>query len=449
MFSISRDNDTICAISTPHGVGAISVVRLSGPQAANIVRKTAVFLPTNLESHKVYYGYLSGEDSSEIDEVLVTYFAQGRSFTGEETFEISCHGSPVITQTILQKLIFSGARLAQKGEFTYRAFMNGRIDLTQAESVLMMIESQSKTSARLALRQLRGELSLKFDELEEAITWCLSRLEANIDFASEDIEIASTNEIMSKLNFAESAAALLVDSYKVGRIAREGLRVVLVGAPNVGKSSLLNKLVKENRAIVSDVAGTTRDTIEMQIEINGQKVSFIDTAGIHLTNDKLEQLGIERTKKEISDADIILHVIEALESNDYLSHEFVNQSNAQVIEVVNKIDLNSSYKLQSQQIACSALTGSGIEEILQRISNLFKTTDSESAPTLMVARQYELLSKAQAQMKLAANLLVDNTSPEFVVAELNEALISIMEIKGSRFDDDVLDRVFRDFCLGK
>ncbi|RYZ63252.1 MAG: tRNA uridine-5-carboxymethylaminomethyl(34) synthesis GTPase MnmE, partial [Proteobacteria bacterium] len=276
MLSIDRDTHTICAVSTPHGVGGISVLRISGPDSLEITREIASFLPLNIESHRVYFGTLrSPEFQDEIDEVLVTYFKKGHSFTGEEVLEISCHGNPHICQKILNELIAIGARAADRGEFTYRAFMNGRVDLVQAEGILSLIESQSDKAMKLSLRQLKGQLSQRLESIENEITWLMAHLEAGIDFSTEGLDLVSDAVVTEKLTIIESGLQKLVNTYQSGRILRDGVRVALAGRPNVGKSSLLNLLLEEERAIVTEIAGTTRDVISGETQYAGVKFTFL------------------------------------------------------------------------------------------------------------------------------------------------------------------------------
>ncbi|MEZ4870987.1 MAG: tRNA uridine-5-carboxymethylaminomethyl(34) synthesis GTPase MnmE [Bdellovibrionales bacterium] len=340
MFSLERDHDTICAVATAPGVGGIAVIRLSGSIADQVIRKSCPFIPNPTESHRVYYGFLIDPISSEeVDEVLVTYFQKGKSFTNEETYEISCHGGQVVSQNILDILIQSGARLAEPGEFTYRAFMSGRIDLVQAESVLQLIDSQSKKSARLSLRQLKGQLSNQLRVIETEMTEILAHLEANIDFAAEDIEIKSNLYLSEKASAIETQLAELLKTYQQGRIINSGLKVALIGLPNVGKSSLMNTLVGEERAIVTDVPGTTRDIVESRTLINGVVVEFVDTAGLRSTEDKVEKLGIQRTQVALREADLVFVVVDlacpALPELQY----FDGLDDQQFILVGNKLDL--------------------------------------------------------------------------------------------------------------
>jgi tRNA modification GTPase len=309
---LERNEQTICAISTPHGVGGIAVIRVSGPSALSICKNFSdVLVKKAVESHRVYFSDFLDLKKNKVDEVLFTFFEKGKSFTGEETVEISCHGSQYVSQQILDLLISGGARIADKGEFTYRAFMNGNLDLVQAESVLGLIESRNKAAAKVALRQLDGYVSREFEKLISDLTWCLAHIEASIDFIEQGIEVVDQTVLKSKLNEILKGLEKLIDSYRSGRLVKDGVRIALIGAPNVGKSSLLNLLVRNEKAIVTAVAGTTRDVIESETLFEGIKFNVIDTAGLRDTEDQVEIIGINRSKKEAEKADVICLVVDA------------------------------------------------------------------------------------------------------------------------------------------
>jgi tRNA modification GTPase len=471
-----RDSQTICAVSTPHGVGGISVLRISGPESLLITRQIAAFLPLKVESHRVYFGTLKDADTQEeIDEVLVTYFQKGHSFTDEEVLEISCHGNPHICQKILNQLIGHGARAADRGEFTYRAFMNGRVDLVQAESVLSLIESQSDKGMKLSLRQLKGQLSKKLEAIEDSLTWLMAHLEAGIDFSTEGLEIVSDQAVISKLSEIEFGLQKLVDSYRAGRILRDGVRVAFAGRPNVGKSSLLNLLLEEDRAIVTEVAGTTRDVISGDTQYAGIKFTFLDTAGIrNHASDLVEQIGIRKSHEAHTEADVVIFVYDLAEGLIHDDFEVLRALPKQHLYVVgNKLDklgalpnmgvlqqqLASVVGLenltQSEEFAkrnlffISALDQNARPLILNEIATHFSQTDVQETVLLSNARHFENLSKALANTVRSQQLLKDNLGAEFLAVELKEALIAVQETLGKRFDDQVMDRVFKEFCLGK
>lgn len=451
---LNAQADTICAVATPTGEGAISVIRVSGTGALACVKKIAKFLPRNPETHRVYYGHLqpvavTDGSADVLDEVLVTYFAQGKSFTAEEALEISCHGSPAIVSSILQQLIIAGARLAQKGEFTLRAFLNGRIDLVQAEGVLALIQSQSAISARLALRQLKGGLSREIGQIEEKLSWILSRLEANIDFSAEDIEFAPQSQITDQMTEVLASVQQLISTYQAGRILRSELRVALIGAPNVGKSSLLNVLAQQDRAIVSPIAGTTRDAIEVCVELSGQKVILVDTAGIRVSTDEVESLGIQRTFAEVEEADVILFLYDVSSPDSRKELSKLKPTTKPLLIVGNKVDIVSDASADNQDIYVSATKNFGIENLKDKISSHMQQNLFDSATVLLSTRHYELLKKMENSISAGLDLQKKSLSPEFIIAELQEALTLCFELLGRRFDDEILDRVFSDFCLGK
>lgn len=466
MYGGDRDSQTICAVSTPHGVGGISVIRVSGEHSLEITKKIALFLPNNIESHRVYFGTLKDSKNKEdIDEVLVTYFQEGKSFTGEEVLEISCHGSPQICQAILNQLIGLGARAADRGEFTYRAFMKGNVDLVQAESVLALIESQSATAQKLALRQLKGFLSSQLEGLEGDITWLMANLEAGIDFSTEGLELVSTEVVSAKLEVIENGLQSLVSSYKAGRILRDGIRIALAGRPNVGKSSLLNILLEEERAIVTDVAGTTRDVISGDTSFDGLKFTFLDTAGIRgHTSDIVEQIGIKKSREAHMEADVVLFVFDletGLLAEDLELLRQLEKSN--LVLIGNKLDkvldpsqapgfekLSQYSDLSKRNLFfVSALDQNARSLILKEISSRFCQTDLQDYVLVSNARHYENLSKALSNIIRCQQLLKEGLGSEFLAIELKEALIAVQETLGKRFDDQVMDRVFKEFCLGK
>lgn len=315
---MSPDQQTICAVSTPSGIGGISVLRLSGGQAVEIAREFCRFIPKHPESHRAYYGHLT-QGEEVVDEVVCTFFQKGKSFTGEDTFEISCHGNPIICQEILSLFVSRGARLANRGEFTYRAFMNGRIDLVQAESVLSLIESQSKISARQSLRQLQGRLSEDLEVVEDRLIWCLAHMEASIDFSTEGIEVVDYTELNAKLTLILNEVNRLIQSYQTGKILKDGYQLVFAGLPNVGKSSLLNLLIEEDRAIVTDIPGTTRDLVEASFFVDGIKIQIVDTAGLRDSVDVVEKIGIEKSRQAQRHADGILYVFDS--SQGFTAHD--------------------------------------------------------------------------------------------------------------------------------
>jgi tRNA modification GTPase len=463
------EHETICALSTPPGVGGIAVIRVSGPKAGEITRALCPFLPTEAESHRIYYGLLrsfSGvkNPSNPVDEVLVSFFKEGRSFTGEETCEISCHGGAILQTSILQELIAAGCRMARPGEFTYRAFMSGRLDLVQAESVLGLIESQSKQSARVALRQLQGHLSQDFARVEDDLLWILAQLEANIDFSTENLEVVSSEELKRRSRELLTYLEKLMGTYRQGRLLREGLQIALVGKPNAGKSSLLNALVKEERAIVTAEEGTTRDLVEGRLAFAGIPVTFVDTAGLRETANEAERIGIERSRKAMKDSDLVFVIVDL--SNPEWRRQFTEfgaNDTPQTFYLFNKADLigfESDMRLASNSLAreagvldrtywVSAKTRTGLADLEQRIDDLVRVSSSESSNVVTQARHLEQLEKIRSCLGKAVELINSDSSPEFIAFELQEAIRAIHELLGKEFHEQVIDRIFKEFCLGK
>lgn len=450
---LSKDKDTICASITAPGQAGIAVVRVSGFNSENIVRKLCSFLPPDLESHRVYYGFLRDprEDAS-VDEVLVTYFGSGRSFTGESTFEISCHGSPVIATEILSRLCEAGARMAGRGEFTFRAFMNGRLDLVQAESVLDLIQSRSKRATQMALRQLQGGFSKRLRVLLQELTWVLANLEANIDFSSEDIVIASAAELAARTEVLLGKVRELIGQQKQGRILKSGYQVVLAGRPNAGKSSLLNALLDEERAIVTDMPGTTRDMVEGEISLDGFNISLTDTAGLRSTGDAVERIGVERALAKVLEVDLVFYLVDGeagwqTEDSEYLAR----LKERRVLVVWNKKDVSPQSQVPDRfhSVSISAKTGEGISELLAFLRESLANEFSEDAPALSNARHFEGLEKVRASLEKTLELLAENDSPDLVALELQTGLQALYELLGLVYDDQVMDRVFSEFCIGK
>lgn len=456
MRSLTRDKDTICALATAHGLGAISVVRISGPKAAEIIRRIAAFLPENLESHKIYYGVLKDVENQEpLDEVLVSAFLGGRSFTGETAFEISCHGSEAVVNEILRNLVLAGARPAERGEFTYRAFMNGRMDLVQAESVLALIESRSKRASGLALRQLKGDLSKRLRDLCDQLTWILAHLEANIDFAAEDIEIASNNVLKEKCEKLLRETQALLDSHKQGRIIRNGFQVLLAGRPNAGKSSLLNALADADRAIVTPIAGTTRDLLEAEVVVEGVRVTIVDSAGLRVIDDPVEKIGVSRALEKIKDVDLVFYVVDSavgVSDEDRLFFSEIPWERTVLVankSDVRRIDLSNEGRPGTRSIQVSAMSGSGLEELKSYIRSQIGGQLSEDSTLLSSVRHFQGLEVLRKSLETAMPMIEDNESPDLIALELQSGLQSVYEILGLTYDDQVMDRVFGEFCLGK
>ena len=458
---LDNESDTICAIATPPGHGGIAVIRISGDEALSVAKKCCSFLPTQPDSHHVYYGFLENKQNEKIDEVLCIYFAKGRSFTGEPVVEISCHGGDFLTQSVLSTVVASGARIAEKGEFSFRAFMNGRIDLVQAESILSLIQSETKRASQLSLSHLEGELSKTYKSIEDQLVWILAHLEANIDYAQEDIQVAEETLLLNKLKSVENEIIKLVESYDDGRRVKEGVRISLIGLPNAGKSSLLNAILKQERSIVTDIEGTTRDFIEETYYFKNQKYILTDTAGLRETSDTIESLGIQRTINVVNNSDFVVVLLDPSQS---LQNQLENLKRFNInrtintLYVVNKKDLINEAMTESLEsflsddkdvLYISAKHNQGVDDLLELISLKTSPSSSESSALVSQLRHFELLKASLEDIARAKESLATADSPEFTIFELQSSVYKIQEILGKQFDDEIMDRVFKEFCLGK
>lgn len=447
--------DTIIALATPPGLGAISIIRLSGDDCISLVDnffrgKSKI---SEVKTHTVHYGKIVGEEFGVIDDVLVTIFKSPNSYTGEDSVEISCHGNPFIVQNIINLFLSTDkVRLAEPGEFTKRAFLNNRIDLSQAEAVLDVIHSRTEASFRGARNQLDGLLSQKIDFLRKSIIDALSFIELELDFAEEDIEFIDNSELLKKIDEIIIEIDSLLESYNVGKIIRDGVNVALVGKPNVGKSSLLNYLLKESRAIVSDIPGTTRDIIREEISIDGVLFRLYDTAGLRESFDIVEKEGIYRSRQAVRHSDIVLFIqdVEQGDSKDLYS-ELLNYTKPdRIIKVINKIDLNRESQL-SGDVKISVKTGEGIKKLVEKLKEVAFGGNYYTEKTVLVSnlRHYNCLRKSREYLINAHESILKNFSGEFISVDLRNATISLGEIIGEVTSDDVLNNIFMQFCIGK
>ena len=447
-------SDTICAISTPPGCGGIAVARVSGPDAFAIVDKIwSGKRLADAKSHSAHFATIKDADGQALDEAVATVFRNPRSFTGEDTVEISVHGSIYIQQQLLRSLVAAGARMAEPGEFTRRAFANGRLDLAEAEAVADMIASSSRAAHRLAISQLQGRFSSHINELRDRLVTLASLLELELDFSEEDVTFADREKLRQLAEDVKSTVDRLAASFASGQAIREGIPVAIIGEPNVGKSRLLNALLDSDRAIVSDIPGTTRDTVEDTVDIDGTLFRFIDTAGLRSTDDPVEQLGIARALDKAAKARIVLWVM----TPDNYAHaagaeaqlRTAMSDDAALIKVVNKIDLAADPSAY-QDTKISALTGTGLDDLKQLIAKSI-TADLPADESMIVtnARHHQALLKAsQALADLLAGLALLLT-PDLLAEHLRESIHHLSTITGTISSQEILNTIFSRFCVGK
>ena len=467
------NNDIICAISTPQGNGAIAVIRLSGDESIALTDR--VFQSASdkklidQQPNTLHFGVLK-EGDNIIDEVVVSLFKAPRSYTGEDVVEISCHGSVYIQQQILQLLIRKGARLAKPGEFTLRAFVNGKMDLSQAEAVADLIASSSATSHKVAIQQMRGGFSSEIANLRDRLLHFISLLELELDFSEEDVEFADRGQLNELLNNIQHLIQKLLKSFDLGNVIKNGVPVAIVGHTNVGKSTLLNKILNEEKAIVSEIAGTTRDVIEDVINIEGVTFRFIDTAGIRETTDTIETLGIERTYDRIAKSSIVLLLVDATEKVADIAQavkkvkEKIGATDKKLIVIVNKIDrlndstieqeinqsLNNLLDEHDVHIKISAKTGENIEKLIEELLSVVNLAALNQNEVIVTnARHYEALEKASVALQRAIDGLDTGITGDFLAMDIREVLHYLGEITGEITTDEVLGNIFKNFCIGK
>ena len=458
-----KEFDTICAISTAIGEGGIAIIRVSGDKALEIVSK--IFRPKNgkdireMKTYTMRYGHIVGINTEElIDEVIISYMKGPRSFTAEDIVEINCHGGVTSTNKVLENTLKAGARLAEPGEFTKRAFLNGRIDLSQAEAVMDLITAKTELAMKSALMQSGGSLSQRINKLNEYLLNVLALIEYAVDFTEDDEEIDPTIPIRVKesLNKAHNDIEKLLKSADEGKIIRDGLSLAIVGKPNVGKSSLLNVLLKEKRAIVTDIAGTTRDVIEEYINLDGIPVKIIDTAGIRETEDIVEKIGVERSREKINEADLVLLVLDSSRELDKEDMEIIEAiKDKKAIVLLNKIDLenkldNSVIDKFENIIKISAKEDIGIDGLKNEIKNMFFSgkIDSESL-IISNSRHKQALIRAEENCNEALVRLNNNEYLDLISIFVTAALKALGEITGTELEEDLVNKMFKEFCCGK
>ena len=457
--------DNICALATASGMGAIAVIRVSGPDA--IALCTPLFKSVkegksllNQKTHTIHLGTIM-DGTQLVDEVLVSVFKGPNSYTGENIVEISCHGSNYIQQQILQLLIKNGCRTAEPGEFTFRAFMNGKMDLSQAEAVADLISSSNEKSHDLALSQMRGGFSSEIQALRKELIKFASLIELELDFSTEDVEFADRKELDSLLNKLKMVLRKLVDSFALGNVLKNGIPVAIVGEPNVGKSTLLNALLNEDRAIVSEIAGTTRDTIEDELVIDGMSFRFIDTAGIRETNDTIESIGIEKTFDKIKQSKVVLYLFDASTANSEMVHAEMlkleeHTNGKQLIAVANKVDkgylpsIESSFGDLPNVLFISAKHKNNVERLKELLTEKVKQGLLNNDDVIISnSRHFEALTKALEHVVIVQEGLGIGVSGDLLAIDIRQSLHHLGEVTGEITTDDLLDSIFRDFCIGK
>jgi tRNA modification GTPase len=448
-----RLRDTIVAISTPPGRGALGIVRLSGPEARAIATSILrLRRRTGWDSWTSVFGELVDEQGATVDQVVATYFAQPRSFTGEDIVEISTHGAPVILRFCVERCAAAGARLAEPGEFTLRAFLNGRLDLPQAEAVRDLIAATTLYQARIAAQQVEGSISRRLQPLKDQLLELIALLEAGIDFADNDIDVAPAEEILRRLHPLASGVQALARSFAFGKLVQQGFNLAIVGRPNVGKSSLFNRLLEQDRAIVTDIPGTTRDLVSEHAEIDGLPVRFVDTAGIREGPDLVESLGIERSYQAMADADLTLVVVDSSRELDADERQLIAKASSQGLAVVvaNKCDLSTSH-VPEGAVLVSAQTGAGIVELRRKIVDTLAPggLDQRESGFITSLRQEALLRETLEALSNARRAVEFGIPHEMLLLDLYAALRPLDGITGATTADDILNRIFSTFCIGK
>ena len=452
-MNYSTYNDTICALATGGGLSAIAVIRLSGNKAIEITNSVFNKNIKEAKSHTIHFGTINDEEGI-VDEVLVSIFKDGKSYTGEETVEISCHGSTYIQDRLLQLFIQKGCRMATAGEFTMRAFKNGKLDLSQAESVADLIASESKAGHKTALNQLRGGFSSQLQILRTKLIDFASLIELELDFSEEEVEFADRKQFESLLEEIKIELTKLIQSFKLGNVIKNGIPVAILGAPNVGKSTLLNTLLNEKKAIVSDIAGTTRDAIEDTLNIEGFKFRFIDTAGIRATTDTIEKLGIKKSIEKAEQASIVLFLIDTTANIDEQLQELEKIKSSDIKDiliVLNKTDLKSNLVTNFEKsISISAKNNTGINELKNLLLDFVNTSAISNNDTIVTnLRHFDELQLTLHEINTIIEGLNNGLTGDFLAVNNRQALFHLGSITGEVTTDTLLGNIFSRFCIGK
>ncbi|MGL5152086.1 MAG: tRNA uridine-5-carboxymethylaminomethyl(34) synthesis GTPase MnmE [Clostridium sp.] len=458
-----KEFDTICGIATPLGEGGISIIRISGANSLGIASKIFKginnFDIKNMKSYTMKYGHVVSLDNGDIiDEVILSYMKGPKSFTAEDVVEVNCHGGVVSTNKVLEEIIKAGARLSEPGEFTKRAFLNGRIDLSQAEAVIDIIRAKTDLAVKSAVMQSSGALSIEINKLREYMLNILALIEYAVDFTEDDEEIDESIPLRINESLCESIEKMqkLIKGANEGKIIRDGLNIVIVGKPNVGKSSLLNSLLKESRAIVTDIPGTTRDIIEEYINLDGIPVKITDTAGIRETEDVVEKIGVERSKEKIDEADLIILMLDSsrdLESEDKEIISYIKDKKYLVL--LNKVDLDYKINIENELneqslIKISAKTGFGLEDLKNKVKEMFFNGEVDSESLIISNNRHkQALFRALENAKEAEIRLNRNEFLDLISIYVTAALKALGEITGSELEEDLVNKIFREFCCGK
>ena len=450
-------NSTITSVSTPPGRGGISVIRISGPKSLNIVKKILKHPRKVFKARYAYFNTIFSIEKNEIDKAIIIYFKSPHSYTGEDTVEISCHGSIAITNTILENLFFLGCKPAKPGEFTKRAFLNGKIDLSQAEAVADLISSENIISMRANYKILKGDFSIKIKKLKNKMVDILSLIESELDFSEDEITFTTLKTIKLSIKKIIDNNKLLINTYKTGRLITDGASIAITGKPNAGKSSLFNSILSEKRALVSNIAGTTRDAIEAKFQINNLPVKFIDTAGIRKNAKSLEKQGILITKNYIENSDLILNIIDSSLTKKECVDQIKNFGHSnKVLHILNKIDLPNKLDFSlkpfntSNIISLSALNGVGVNLLLNKIYEFLHSDHNQSNTLLIVnPRHKSSLKKLNNCLVKSLNLCNDKSPTDIIAAELRLALNHLDDILGITTPEEILNNIFAKFCIGK